>query len=327
MLLKNIGSVVLKSPVILAPMAGITDFPFRQTVRQFGCGLVVSEMTASRAVIESFKNKAIHKRMHFFDSAKEVAPVSIQLAGYDPVIMAEAAKFNEQLGASLIDINMGCPVKKVVNTDAGAALMKDEALAGRIIEAVVKAVQIPVTVKMRLGWDQQHLNAATLAKIAQDSGAQAVTVHARTRSQFYEGHADWNALRPVKDAIQIPLIGNGDVQSIEDAQTMLAQSSADAVMIGRGACGKPWLLRQIDDALRDEEVLEVTPHMRYETILSHLDLIMEMYGEEKGVLLARKHLGWYSKGMSGSANFRLAVNAETSLIRLKQSVDQFFVDF
>lgn len=308
-------------------MAGITDFPFRQIVRQFGCGLVVSEMTASRAVIESFKNKAIRKRMHFFDSAKEVAPVSIQLAGYDPVIMAEAAKFNEQLGASLIDINMGCPVKKVVNTDAGAALMKDEKLAGRIIEAVVKAVQIPVTVKMRLGWDQQHLNAATLAKIAQDSGAQAVTVHARTRSQFYEGHADWNALRPVKDAIQIPLIGNGDVQSIEDAQTMLAQSSADAVMIGRGACGKPWLLRQIDDALRDEEVLEVTPHMRYETIISHVDQIMEMYGEEKGVLLARKHLGWYSKGMSGSANFRLAVNAETSLICLKEFVDQFFMDF
>lgn len=327
----QIGKITLESPVILAPMAGVTDFPFRQTVRQFGrCGLVVSEMTASRAIIESFRNPMIRKRMHFFDAEKEPAPVSIQIVGYDPDIMADAAAFNEQLGASIIDINMGCPVKKVVHTDSGAALMKDEKLAYQIIAAVVRAVQIPVTVKMRLGWDNQHRNAITIAKLAEEAGARAITVHARTRAQFYEGSADWMALRPIQEAIHIPLIANGDIRSPEDAHRALEASGAKGVMIGRGACGQPWLLRQVADALdpKPNSIPFHTPSMaeRRQIIQQHLVHIIGMYGEEKGVLLARKHLGWYSKGIANSAEFRLAINSTVSYNKVQDMIDAFFHD-
>ena len=247
----QIGSVSLASPVVLAPMAGVTDLPFRTMVQEWGTGLVFSEMTASRAVLEAMKNQKVRKRLRFFDSTQERLPVCVQLVGYAPDIMAEAARFNEQLGAPLLDINMGCPVKKVIQTEAVAALMKDEKKAVKIIEAVVKAVSIPVTVKMRLGWDHEHRNAPLLAKIAEEAGAAAVTVHGRTRAQFYEGSADWASIGEVKKAVSIPIIGNGDVVSIENAQQLLETSKADAVMVGRGAWGRPWFLRQIIDSFSE----------------------------------------------------------------------------
>lgn len=306
-------------------MVGVTDFPFRKIVKDFGVGLVVSEMTASRAVIEALKNKTVRKRLNFFDASKEKSPVSMQIVGYDPEIMAEAAQFNEQLGASLIDINMGCPVKKVVNTDAGAALMRDEKLAEKIMRAVVKAVSIPVTVKMRLGWDFQHLNAVNLAKIAENEGICAVTIHGRTRSQFYEGKADWKAIYDVKKAVSIPIIGNGDVLTPEDAQQLLKESGAHAVMVGRGACGRPWFLQQISHFLDfGRKIEDPSSTVVYKTILKHIDLMMDFYGEYKGVRLARKHLNWYSKGKTGSADFRLAINATETSKKLNELIHQFF---
>lgn len=323
-----IGSLSLHSPVVLAPMSGVTDFPFRKIVKEFGAGWVVSEMVASRAVIEAIKSETIRSRLHWFDPTREKAPVAVQLVGYDPVIMAEAARFNEALGAHLIDINMGCPVRKVVNTDAGAALMKDEPLARRIIHAVVRAVNVPVTVKMRLGWDACHLNAPILAQIAEEEGAQAVTVHGRTRAQLYEGHADWKAIRAVKEAVSIPVIGNGDVSSAAGAKRLLEESGADGVMVGRGACGKPWLLGQIETFLATGDVPEDPSLTDIKlTIHRHLSLIMEEYGEYKGVRIARKHLSWYSKGYPGSAEFRQRVNAcETygGPFGLKTFVEEFF---
>ncbi|MCW8952622.1 MAG: tRNA dihydrouridine synthase DusB, partial [Rhodospirillales bacterium] len=237
----RIGSVVLNSPVVLAPMSGVTDMPFRRLVKSFGVGLVVSEMIASQAMI-----RANRKTMKIASPCADEYPMSVQLAGCEPEIMAEAARLNVDRGASIIDINMGCPVKKVIKGDAGAALMRDERLAGRIIEAVVKSVDLPVTVKMRLGWDDSSRNAATIARIAQDAGAQAVTVHGRTRAQFYKGQADWEAIMAVKDAVKIPVIGNGDVASPQDALKLLEKSGADGVMVGRATYGQPWLLMQIE---------------------------------------------------------------------------------
>jgi tRNA-dihydrouridine synthase B len=303
-------------------------------VRSFGVGLVFSEMIASRGVIEAFKNKAVRKKMHFFDISREHPPIAIQLVGYDPNIMAEAAKFNEQLGASIIDINMGCPVKKVVNTDSGAALMKNELLAGKIIESVVSAVGIPVTVKMRLGWDNSNLNAKNIAKIAENSGAKCVTVHGRTRSQFYEGTANWEAIREIKDSIRIPLIGNGDVLTPQDAHNLLHKSGASAVMVGRGTFGKPWLCLQIQNSFGSSELYEphepheplaeITDELVINTLKKHLELIIEEYGESQGIYLARKHIGWYSKGKQNSANFRQTVNASKSYAEIVKLIDCFW---
>ncbi|MDR2464565.1 MAG: tRNA dihydrouridine synthase DusB [Holosporales bacterium] len=320
----KIGSVNLTSPVILAPMAGVSDYPFRKIVKSFGAGMVCSEMVASRAVIESLKREEVRKRLFFFDSSKEDAPVSIQLVGNDPLIMAEAAKFNEQLGASVIDINMGCPVKKVVNTDAGASLMKNELLAAQIIRATVKSVSIPVTVKMRLGWDSQHLNASNIAKIAESEGASAIIIHGRTRSQFYEGTADWISIGNMKQVVSIPVIGNGDVKSVKDASELI--TLCDGIMVGRGACGRPWLLMQIETFLQSGSFLSVEKDIDtvLQTIRKHLVLIIDTYGEYKGIRLARKHLDWYSKGLAGSAAFRSAVNTTETKTKLYELVDRFF---
>ena len=306
-------------------MAGVTDWPFRVTVKEFGAGLVVAEMLASRAVIDLAKKPSLRKKLRLFDPAEERGPVSVQLVGYDPDIMAEAARINEDIGAHLLDINMGCPAKKVVKTDAGAALMRDEVLAGRIIRAVVNAVNVPVTVKMRLGWDEEHKNAAKLAQIAEEEGAAAVTVHARTRAQFYEGKADWGALRAIKQSLKIPFIGNGDVTTVEEARQMLLISGADAVMIGRGACGRPWFLRHVDLFLRTGEAPpEEPPQKRLETLLKHWQRMLAYYGPEQGVLLARKHLGWASRGLPHSTDFRMRINSLTNPQKVEDEIKKFF---
>ncbi len=316
----QIGSIRLDSPVILAPMSGVTDMPFRAMVKLCGVGLVVSEMIASKAMIRS-----AGKTLKMASGSAEEYPMAVQIVGCEPEIMAEAAKLNADNGAAIIDINMGCPVKKIVKGEAGSALMRDEVLAARILEAVVRAVDVPVTLKMRTGWDENSRNAPQLARIAEECGIMAVTVHGRTRNQFYHGHADWKFIRQIKDAVSIPVIGNGDVNSVDDAAMMLEQSSADGVMIGRGTFGRPWFPAQVIRFLEKGETTaepELPEHLRI--LIEHFELMLSHYGEYTGLRMARKHIAWYSKGLPGSARFRAAIMGLEDSHKVKMAVRDFY---
>ena len=315
-----IGPYRLDCPVVLAPMAGVTDKPFRMLCKRLGAGLCVSEMTTSEPRLW-----ATSKSKHRMDHDGEPAPISVQIAGTDPAILADAARYNVDHGAQLIDINMGCPAKKVCNVWAGSALLRDEALVARIVSAVVKAVDAPVTLKIRTGWDREHRNGVAIARIAQDCGIAALAVHGRTRADLYNGDAEYDTIAAIKQALTIPVLANGDITSPQKAKFVLDATGADAVMVGRAAQGRPWIFREIAHYLATGELLP-EPSLREirDILLGHLEHLHAFYGELSGVRIARKHLGWYAKDRPENAAFRAVVNrADTADEQIALTRDYF----
>ena len=316
----RIGSHILKNNLIVAPMAGVTDRPFRQLCKSMGAGMAVSEMVSSNSLLwgsEKTRRRANHEG--------EVDPISVQIAGADPAMMAEAARYNVAQGAQIIDINMGCPAKKICNVMAGSALLQDEPLVGKILDAVVRAVDVPVTLKIRTGWDKQHKNALAVARIAESAGIQALAIHGRTRACAYTGHAEYDTIAATKAIVNIPVIANGDINTPEQAKQILDYTAADAVMIGRAAQGRPWIFREINHYLETgkhiplPEVSEI-----HRVLVKHLHDLYDFYGEYSGVRIARKHISWYTKGLVGSAVFRHLMNQLQSTDQQLAAVDEFF---
>ena len=316
----RIGPYQLKNNLVVAPMAGVTDRPFRQLCKRMGAGMAVSEMVSSNSLLwgsEKTRRRANHEG--------EVYPISVQIAGADPAMMAEAAKYNVDQGAQIIDINMGCPAKKVCNVMAGSALLQNEPLVKRIVEAVVNAVKVPVTLKIRTGWDRHNKNAVCVARLAADAGIQLLAVHGRTRACGYSGNAEYDTIAAVKSAVSIPVVANGDITTPEQAKHVLAYTGADAVMIGRAAQGRPWIFREIEHYLQTgghlppPEVEEI-----HRVLVAHLHDLYAFYGEHTGMRVARKHISWYTKGLTGSAAFRHAMNQLQTCVEQLAAVDEFF---
>ena len=316
----RIGPYELPGNVILAPMAGVTDRPFRQLCRNLGAGMAVSEMVSANSLLWGSE-----KTQRRADHTGETEPKSVQIAGADPQMMADAARYNADQGAQIIDINMGCPAKKVCNVMAGSALLKDEPLVQRIVNAVVNAVNIPVTLKIRTGWDSCNKNAVLIARIAEQAGIAALAIHGRTRADQYSGDAEYDTIAEVKRQISIPVIANGDITSPEKAKFVLEYTGADAVMIGRAAQGRPWIFREINHYLRTGQHLpEPGPREVRDLLIGHLQNLYEFYGEYAGVRIARKHISWYSKGHPFGAVFRQAVNRVESSADQLRMTNEFF---
>ena len=316
----QIGPHKLKNNIVVAPMAGVTDRPFRQLCKKYGAGMAVSEMVTSNSLLYG-SSKTIRRANH----EGEVDPISVQIAGADPKMMAEAAKYNADKGAQIIDINMGCPAKKICNVMAGSALLQHEDLVKKILESVVKASPVPVTLKIRTGWDKQHKNAINIAKIAESSGIQALAIHGRTRACHYNGEAEYETIAAVKNEISIPVIANGDINTPEKALEVLRQTSADGVMIGRAAQGRPWIFREIDHFIKTgNHLMPPTIDEVEKTTLEHVIDLYDFYGEESGLRVARKHISWYTKGFKNSAMFRSKMNTIDNTSEQINYIKEFF---
>ncbi len=311
---------MLRNNLFVAPMAGVTDRPFRQLCKKFGAGMAVSEMVASNSLLwgsEKTRRRANHEG--------EPDPISVQIAGADPKMMAEAASYNVGQGAQIIDINMGCPAKKICNVMAGSALLRDEPLVARILEAVVKAVDVPVTLKLRTGWDQNNKNALMVARIAEESGIQLLSIHGRTRACGYTGHAEYDTIAAVKRATRLPVVANGDIASPQKARFVLDYTGADGIMIGRAAQGRPWIFREIEYYLKTG--VHLPPPLVteiHQVLIAHLHELYAFYGTDTGVKIARKHISWYTKGLAGSASFRHAMNQLQGVHEQLAAVNRFF---
>jgi len=316
----QIGPYRLKNPLFLAPMAGVTDRPFRTLCRRMGAGMAVSEMVSSNSLLWGSE-----KTLRRADHRGEPEPRSIQIAGADPRMMADAARYNVDHGAQIIDINMGCPAKKICNVMAGSALLQHEQLVAEILHSVVSAVDVPVTLKIRTGWDMDNRNGAEIARIAEDSGIQALAVHGRTRACAYRGEAEYDTIAAIKAGVKIPVIANGDIASPEKAVEVLKHTGADGVMIGRAAQGRPWLFGQIEHFLKTGERLpDPTPAEKHAIVIEHLSALYEFYGEHVGIRMARKHIAWYSKGLRGGGAFRQAMNRLETVAEQRGVTDEFF---
>ena len=317
----QIGPYILKNNLVVAPMAGVTDRPFRQLCKKMGAGMAVSEMVSCNSLLwgsEKTKRRANHEG--------EVDPISVQIAGADPAMMAEAASYNVEQGAQMIDINMGCPAKKICNTMAGSALLQNVKLVGKILDSVVGAVDVPVTLKIRTGWDRDHKNALVIARIAENAGIQALAIHGRTRACAYNGKAEYDTIAAVKNHVKIPIIANGDIRTPEEAKRVLEYTAADAVMIGRAAQGRPWIFREISHYLATGNHLPL-PEVNeiHHVLVNHLYDLYDFYGEYSGVRIARKHISWYTKGLIGSAGFRHAMNRLQTTDEQLAAVNEFFI--
>ena len=316
----QIGPYTLNNNLIVAPMAGVTDRPFRQLCKSMGAGMAVSEMVSSNSLLWGSE-----KTLRRADHTGEVDPISVQIAGADPLMMAEAARYNVERGAQIIDINMGCPAKKICNVMAGSALLQNEMLVGRILDAVVSAVDVPVTLKIRTGWDKQHRNALSVARIAESAGVSAIAIHGRTRACAYAGNAEYDTIAAVKSEVRIPVIANGDITTPEKVKQVLEYTGADAVMIGRAAQGRPWIFREISHYLATGQHLPLPDVSEIRRVLiKHLHDLYDFYGEYSGVRIARKHISWYTKGLVGSAAFRHNMNQLQTTDQQMTVASEFF---